>query len=202
MTIQHKGIRRKTTDVLDDYGQAHYLQNVRLKRVGELGRRAGLGKSNMAQLAGPVQFMIGAWSNAPFMVTGTGGDVTGTEDPLALWTAATMRIPGGQAGQPVAPVINFITDNAPFPANTYVVGLVIFTPDITYDGRSGALSYQWTNPMTDGGVAQAFTADATAQEPTFDFDITCTPGLYNGSLQVTTALNGFSANLPYTFTVL
>ena len=36
MTIVYQGIRRKTTDVLNDYGQAHYLQNVRLKRVGEL----------------------------------------------------------------------------------------------------------------------------------------------------------------------
>lgn len=201
MTILHKGIRRKTTDVLADYGQAHYLQNVRLKRVGEMGRRAGLGKSNMAQLAGPVQFMIGAWSNAPFIVSGTSGDVTGTEDPLAYWTAATMRIPGGQAGQAVAPVINFITDNAPFPANTYVVGPVIFTPDITYDGLSGALSYLWTDPMTDG-VGSAFADNNTLETPTFDFDITCTPGNYQGSLQVTTALNGFSTSLPFSFTVL
>lgn len=109
MTIVYKGMRRMTTDVLADYGQAHYLQNVRLKRVGEMGRRAGLGKSNMAQLAGPVQFMIGGWSNVPFIINGTGGSITGTEDPLAHWTAATLRIPGGVGGGPqpwtIAPTV-------------------------------------------------------------------------------------------------
>ncbi len=143
MTIVYKGIRRKTTDVLDDYGQAHYLQNVRLKRVGELARRAGLGKSTMAQQAGPVQFMIGAWSNVPFIVNGTGGNVFGQEDPLLYWTGATMRKPIGVTGQPAAPVINFFTCVPPSPQ--VYAGSVPFlvTPDITYDGLSGPLTYSW-----------------------------------------------------------
>jgi hypothetical protein len=93
MTIEYKGIRRKTTDVLSDYSQAHYLQNARLKRIGEMGRRAGLGKSTMAQLAGPVQFMIGGWNYEPFIVNGTGGDVTGNSDPLVFWTIARVPPP-------------------------------------------------------------------------------------------------------------
>ena len=98
MTIEYKGIRRKTTAVLSDYGQCHYLQNVRLKRIGELGRRAGLGKSTMAQLAGPVQFMIGCWNYESFIVNGTSGNITGNANPLPQWTGVTLRIPGGDVG--------------------------------------------------------------------------------------------------------
>ena len=194
MTILHKGIRRKTTDVLDDYGQAHYLQNVRLKRVGEVGRRAGLGKSTMAQLAGPVQFMIGAWSNVPYIVNGTGGSVTGEEDPLAYWTAATMRIPDGIAAQPQAPTINSV---AALPASpqTYVVGVVAFTPNITYDGLSGALNYAWIQTV---GPAAPFLPFGTASVYSTDFDFSCIPGLYSFTLTVTTTLNGFTAG-PFTF---
>ncbi len=200
MTILHKGIRRKTTDVLDDYGQAHYLQNVRLKRVGEVGRRAGLGKSTMAQLAGPVQFMIGAWSNVPYIVNGTGGSVTGEEDPRALWTGATMRIPDGQVGQPAAPTINFITPNPTSPPATYVVGVVTFTADITYDGLSGPLIYAWTAP--DAGFAQAVIIVDDANPASFNFDALCNPGAYNYSLTVTPSGNpGFATMLPTSYTV-
>ena len=198
MTIVHKGIRRKTTDVLDDYGQAHYLQNVRLKRVGELDRRAGLGKSNMAQLAGPVQFMIGAWSNEPYVVNGTSGSVTGNSDPLAYWTAATMRIPGGLAGQAVAPVINSITA-LPASPQAYVAGLITFTPNITYDGLSGALSYQWTQQGGPAAPIPAPPAFTPTWAPTFDGF--CIPGIYIFNLGISTALNGFTASLPFTFTV-
>ena len=149
MTILHKGIRRLTTDVLDDYGQAHYLQNVRLKRVGEMGRRAGLGKSTMAQLAGPVQFMIGAWSNVPYIINGTGGSVTGEEDPRALWTGATMRIPDGQVGQPAAPTIDSVTFS-PVTAISGANQFIDMTINYTYDGLSGPISVTTASNMDDG----------------------------------------------------
>lgn len=197
MTILHKGIRRKTTDVLDDYGQAHYLQNARFKRVGELGRRAGLGKSTMAQLAGPVQFMIGCWSNEPFIVNGTGGDVTGNADPLPLWTGATLRIPDGLVGQPQAPVIIDITPVPPT-GTAYPVGTVIMTATILYDGLSGALSYQWQNYNVGAGTPTLVIDNANPGE--FDFNAGCTPDTYSRAqpdgLTVTTALNGFSATFP------
>jgi hypothetical protein len=148
MTIQYKGIRRKTTDVLDDYGQAHYAQNVRFRRVGELDRRSGIGKSTMAQLAGPVQFMIAGWNYEPFVVNGTGGSVTGNSDPLAYWTGATMRIPDGQVGQPAAPVITGVVfspaTGTPFSAST-----VDMTVSYTYDGLSGPLTWEFPT-LTDG----------------------------------------------------
>lgn len=196
MTIIYQGIRRKTTDVLDDYGQAHYLQNVRLKRVGELARRPGLGKSTMAQQAGPVQFMIGAWSNAPFVVNGTGGNVFGQEDPLPLWTAATMRLPTGVTGQPQAPVINFFTITPPVPVWVPVTGpgQISILADITYDGLSGALSYSWNNSYTGPGVALPVVTNANPG--IYDMDSNCSPGIYSyngvGGLTVTTQFNGFN----------
>lgn len=203
MTILHKGIRRKTTDVLGDYGQAHYLQNVRLKRVGEMGRRAGLGKSNMAQLAGPVQFMIGAWSNVPYIVNGTGGTVTGNEDPLARWTGATLRIPDGEVGQPVAPVVDSVTADPLSPPATYIIGVVTFTANVTYDGLSGALSYLWLAPMTDGGGGGSAAALVNDANPaTYSFDFAATPGNYSGSVTVTTQFNGFMTTFPFNYTVL
>lgn len=200
MTIVYKGMRRMTTDVLDDYGQAHYLQNVRLKRVGEMGRRAGLGKSTMAQLAGPVQFMIGAWSNESFIVNGTGGDVTGTENPLAYWTAATIGIPPGQVGQPTGPIINFITPSPISPPATYIIGVVTFTADVTYDGLSGPLIYAWSTPTS--GFTPAIVITNNANPASFNFDATCFPGSYGYTLTVSTTLHGFSTNFPTSYTVL
>ena len=193
MTIIHKGMRRLTTAVLGDYGQAHYLQNVRLKRVGEMGRRAGLGKSTMAQQAGPVQFMIGGWSNAPFIVNGTGGEVFGQEDPLAYWTGATLRIPGGEAAVPVAPVINSVTADPasphPYPAST-----VMFTPDITYDGLSGPLTYAWV--YNGGGIGLPPTPGSST-DPIFttEFGVIYTAGTYLFQVQVATTTHGLQSNL-------
>jgi hypothetical protein len=197
MTIVYQGIRRKTTDVLDDYGQCQYLQNVRLKRVGELARRAGLGKSTMAQQAGPVQFMIGAWSNVPFIVNGTGGNVFGEEDPLAYWTAATMRKIIGEAGQPSAPVINSIAASPASP-RPYQAGLITFTPNITYDGLSGALIYNW---HWSGGPAAPSPSSSVAAVYATTFGAFCIPGTYIFSLTVSTPLGGFSDFFPFTFVV-
>lgn len=202
MTL-HKGIRRMTTDVLSDYGEAHYLQNARLKRTGEMGRRAGLGKSNMAQLAGPVQFMIGAWSNAPFIVNGTGGSITGTEDPLALWIGATMRIPGGQAGVPAAPVINSISE-LPASPQLYPAGMVTFTPNVTYDGLSGPLIYQWEVSMIGAANQANIVGNINDPTATYDFDAAALPDNYEAlaGLTVTTTIGGLSDNMQYFFTVL
>jgi len=200
MTILHKGIRRKTTDVLADYGQAHYLQNARLKRVGEMGRRAGLGKSTMAQLAGPVQFMIAAWSNEPYIINGTGGSVTGNEDPLALWTAATLRIPDGEVGQPQAPVIVSITP-APPSGTAWIVGQVTFTAVITYDGLSGPLVYLWETNQ--GGPASPIIITADANPGVYEFNAACIPGDYlNFNFGVSTANDPFlSDSMLFDYTV-
>jgi hypothetical protein len=194
MTIVYQGIRRKTTDVLDDYGQCQYLQNVRLKRVGELARRAGLGKSTMAQQAGPVQFMIGAWSNVPFIVNGTGGNVFGEEDPLAYWTAATMRKVVGVVGQPAAPVINFVTATPASP-QPYPAGVISFSPNITYDGLSGPLLYSWAQIVGPAAPIPSISG-VLAFDPNFDFF--CIPSTYIFQLSIATTLNGFTDG-PFSF---
>lgn len=202
MTIIHKGMRRMTTDVLADYGQAHYLQNVRLKRVGEMGRRAGLGKSNMAQLAGPVQFMIGAWSNESFIVSGTSGSVTGTEDPLAYWTGATLRKPDGEGGQAVAPVITSITPTPASPGS-YNQGNTSFLAAITYDGLSGPLIYSWTALTQQGFPFNVLTPnDGTVNPCVYNFSAGFPSDAYSGTLTVSTTLHGFSDNEPISYIII
>lgn len=201
MTIIHKGIRRKTTDVLDDYGQACYAQNWRFKRMGEIGRRPGLGKSNMAQLAGPVQAMICGNLYFPYLVQVTGGNVTATLDPLARWTDPVMDIPDGEVGQPAPPTIDSITPNPTSPPATYIIGVVTFTATVTYDGLSGPLAYSWSTP-TDG-VNSAVVVTDNANPAVFNFDATCTPGNYAYLLTVTPTGNpALAVNFPTSYTVL
>ena len=202
MTIEYKGIRRRTTDVLSDYSQAHYLQNARLKRIGELGRRAGLGKSTMAKLTGPVQFMIGSWNYEPYIVNGTGGDVTGNSDPLAKWTGSTLRIPEGDAGQPSAPVIVSIT-GAPL-VGAFNQGNTTFTATVTYAGGAGTLAYSWPASMADGfgGVALAV-GPTNGLTCVYNFNGGAPPGSYTGTnFIVTTQFFGLSDTSPFFYTIV
>ncbi len=163
MTITYKGIRRKTTDVLEDYGQAHYLQNVRLKRVGEIGRRAGLGKSTMAQLAGPVQFMIGGWSNESFIVNGTGGNVSGQEDPRAYWMAGNVPPPPPPPPPPPGctiwgPLSDGGTDNSgtwtfTLPAGSCPGTLIVTATEGGGSGSGAGGDYGYSFDVTADGVA-------------------------------------------------
>ena len=73
MTIVYQGIRRKTTDVLDDYGQGQYLQNVRLKRVDLLIERDGA----PAELFDLNQKLIGKASQAGPLRRGHGSQPSG-----------------------------------------------------------------------------------------------------------------------------
>lgn len=197
MTIIHRGVRRKTTDVLDDYGQAFYAQNWRFKRVGEIGRRPGIGKSTMARLTGPVRSMICGNLFFPYLVqVNDTGDVNATLDPLAYWGDPLMKIPDGQVGQAAAPVINSM-DMSPASGVAYPAGFVTCTANITYDGLSGPLIYNWINtgwavypnqpPIPQGGADNTYT---------WEFVAGCIPGTYSfsgfPSLQVDTTLNGFT----------
>ncbi len=188
MTIVHKGIRRLTTDVLADYGQAFYSQNWRYKRIGEMGRRPGLGKSNMAQLAGPVRAMICGNLYFPYLVQITGGDVTATLEPEAHWNDPVMRIPDGHAGQPQAPIVVSIVASPTSP-RAYQAGVITFTPTITYDGLSGPLIYDWQQTV---GPAAPVPPSSAAAIYSADFDGFCIPGLYSFYLEVSTTFGGFS----------
>jgi len=98
MTIIYRGIKRDVTDLLSDYGQAHYAQNLTFGILGEIGRRAGMGKSTMAKLDGPVVLLSAGWADEPFIVQiTTTGSVVGTRDPNIYW--------GGGGGGPRKPLI-------------------------------------------------------------------------------------------------
>lgn len=85
MSILHKGIRRKITAILNDYGSAHYAQNWTFNRVGEIGRRAGLGKSDMASLGGPVILMAFGNFDEPYVVQFDGnGNVITSRVPVII----------------------------------------------------------------------------------------------------------------------
>lgn len=204
MTIVHKGIRRKTTDVAEDYGLAFYAQNWRFKRIGEIGRRPGIGKSNMARLTGPVRSMICGNLFFPYLVqVNDAGDVDATLSPEAHWTDPVMRIPDGIVGQAQAPTIVSIT---PSPASgaLYPAGNVSFTAVVVYDGLSGPLTYSWTNFIVGPGIPTPITMNANPM--VLDFNAGCIPGVYSyagvGGLTVTTAIGGLSHTLaPDDYTV-
>ena len=197
MTIIHKGIRRKTTDVLDDYGQAHYAQNWRYRMAGEIGRRPGIGKTDMAKQAGPVLLLGFGSYFEPYVVQMVGSDVIATADPLPLWADPVMVIPGGQGGTPQAPTIDLITPSPASGTATYPAGTVSFLATVTYDGLSGALSYSWTN--FNGGPSIPTQGIDNANPGTYIFDGFCPPGTYSfngiGGLTVSTQFNGFSTTL-------
>jgi len=102
MTIIYRGIKRDVTDLLSDYGQAHYAQNLTFGILGEIGRRAGMGKSTMAKLDGPVVLLSAGWADEPFIVQiTTTGSVVGTRDPNIYWGGGG----GGGGGGPRKPLI-------------------------------------------------------------------------------------------------
>lgn len=203
--ILHKGVRRKTTDITDDYGEAYYAQNWRFKRMGEMGRRPGIGKSNMAQLAGPVLSMICGNLYFPYLVQVTsGGNVTSTLNPQGLWNNPVMFRPGGGAGQPAAPVINFIS-SSPVSPQIYPVGNVTFTPNITYDGLSGPLIYDWPLQLEDPfGLVATILTPINGQTATYNFGAGSLPGNYEslGGFTVTTTIGALSDNEQLFYTVL
>lgn len=199
MTIEYQGIRRHETDVGSDYGRAYFLQNGSFRRTAEVSRRPALGKVDRAPLDSPILNMIGGWFDEPYLITFSNNSATSIpeinseRDPLVFWTDAHLVPPTVVIGTPVAPVITAVLPTT----GAYVVGVVAFTPTITYDGLSGALSYSWSI----GGPGAPVPSVST--DPVFNtnFNVFCIPGAYNGTLGVSTAVHGFTATFPFTFTV-
>jgi hypothetical protein len=141
MTIIHKGIRRKTSDVTEDYGLAYYAQNVRFRRVGEMGRRGGIGKTDMAQQAGPV-LLIGCGSYyEPYVIQVVGSTAISTPNPVTLWADPELVIPDGETVKSNC--------NPALPASGSVA------PTWTYDGLSGNGYVTTITPTVSNAVAGA-----------------------------------------------
>jgi len=136
MTI-HQGIRRDMTDVSNDYGQAHYAQNVRFRILGEAGRRPGIGKSTMAKLDGPVVLIAGGIFNEPYIVQiQDNGTVTTTRNPTIIW--GDPRIPPPVFG-PAYLVTATLTwagnaDLDLYGENTTLGGGAVYYSNMTTDG--------------------------------------------------------------------
>lgn len=200
MSADWKGMDQKSTPVYPDATLATVAQNQRFRVKGEMQRRPGLAASNLTKLSDPILSMYGGADYSGYLITQTTGTLTGDRDPAMLWGDVRIIPPTVLKGNPVAPVVNFVIFTPTSPPATYIIGVVTMAANITYDGLSGALSYSWSTPSS--GFANAANITTNANPASFDFDASCTPGAYNYTLTVTTALNGFVTNFPDTYTVL
>lgn len=193
---QWYGIRTNVTDVLSDFGMPSTQIGTDMRIAGELQRRPGFQSTSIAQQAGPIRYIISAFPpGRPFLTFDVGGAGAGTiigeEDAPQPPQQPKRRRPVVVAGQPQAPVINFITYSPASPSG-YPVGTLLATANITYDGLSGALSYSWSTFSTYPN-SPPIVIDSTSNPGVWDFDAGCLPGFYNNaSLLITTQFNGFS----------
>jgi hypothetical protein len=208
MTIW-RGIHSHSTDVDTTPGVSIYQANTRMQKQGELQRRWGFLSSTIAQQTGPIRYIVGTHGLGnnflTFNLGGAGaGNLTGFAPAPDQPVGPKARRPDVIAGNPVAPVINFITDDPAGPT-LYPAGLVTFTPNIAYDGLSGPLIYSWQASMI-GQFAQVANISGPTNNPTavYDFDAGSLPDNYEAlvGLTVSTTLNGFSDNMQYFYTVL
>ena len=191
------GLNRDTTPVDPRPGVSELQTNTHLRVANELQRRWGFQSSSIAKQDGPILGIASAdWAGGNFItfLNGTASptsyEMTGTSPPPAQPPGPKRRRPVVVAGNPVAPVINFIT---PTPASPGTAGgASSFLANITYDGLSGALTYTWST-MNQGGMPFAMIpVNAQNVNPgVYQFG---SSDFYSYSLTVTTALNGFSAN--------
>lgn len=203
---QWYGIRTNVTDVLSDFGMPYTQIGTDMRVTGELQRRPGFQSTSIAQQAGPIRYIISAFPpGRPFLTFDIGGAGAGTiigeEDAPPPPQQPKRRKPVVVAGQPQAPVITGVTPSPTSPPATYIIGAVTFTAAVTYDGLSGPLVYEWTQP--DSGFAQAAVIVDNANPASFDFDALCFPGAYNYSLTVYPLLRpDLFTTSPETYTVL
>lgn len=198
-----RGVDVMLTPVADVPGVSEYQLNTRMKTEGELQRRWGYQSSSIAQQAGRVLNIVSAYVAGGNYLTfdlgnasGPLGEVGGFVTPVPPIDGPKWRKPIVIAGTPAAPVIVAVTPSPTSP-RPYQAGVVTFTPTITYDGLSGALSYSWTI----GGPAAPIPNTSTAAIFVTNFDGFCIPGNYNGNCGISTQFNGFTASLPFTFVV-
>ncbi len=200
MSTEWKGMNQKSTPVYPDSTLATLAQNQRMRVAGELQRRPGLAASTLTKLSDPILSMYAGADYQGYMITQTTGTLTGDRDPTMRWVDVHTVPPTVIKGNPVAPVINFITPSPTSPPATYVIGVVTFTANVTYDGLSGALSYAWSTPNNAG--LQPVVIVNNANPGSFNFNATCIPGSYSYTLTVTPAGRpAFVTTLPTTYTV-
>lgn len=205
------GIIRDSTPVDPRPGVSELQFNTRMQVVNEMQVRWGYLSSAIAQQSGPILGIAsanGATGNFLTFDLGsatqgfTGLGPTGIDILPPQPVGPKRRKPVVIAGNPVAPVINFVTPSPTSPPATYIIGVVTFTANVTYDGLSGPLAYAWSTPIS-GGILQPVVIVNNANPGSFNFDVTCTPGNYSYTLTVTPLGNPLLfATLPTSYTVL
>jgi len=196
MTIW-RGIQTHTTPVDSTPGISEWQQNTRMLKAGELQRRTGFQSTAIAKQSGAIyEIMSATGLGSNFLTFDLGATIDGRTTAAGSIdvfppppVGPKRRRPDVVAGNPVAPVIVFITASPPSP-QAYVVGNVTFTPTINYDGLSGPLIYLWSIFT----VGPALLSPATPTNPTcvYDFHSSAIPATYSGFiLTVSTTLNGF-----------
>lgn len=118
MSTDWKGVIRKSSPVDPRPGVAHYAQNTRLSVTGELRRRRGFARSNLAKQVGAILAIIPA--NPPsgiFVGINVTSTVEGLGGPAGLWTDPTLAAPTGTASQGYTLVDTLLMNEGPFASN-------------------------------------------------------------------------------------
>lgn len=182
------GISRGTTPVDQRLGVSEFQANTRMKVVNELQRRWGFQSSAIAQQDGPILGIVSANGvTGNFLTFDLGGPALGQIDgfspPPDQPPGPKRRKPIVGEGVPQPPVINFMISvpgeglYGPPPYPVFVI-----TPNITYDGLSGPLTYLWelinvvdATPLIVDPTAEICTLDATASnDGVFEVQLTVT----------------------------
>jgi len=94
------GVDRGTSDLDQRRGVSHYQENTRLRMHGELQRRRGFARSNLAKQPAAITMLASANpSGGHFVVLQVDDDLEGLGDPLALWGDVQLEAPTGTRGE-------------------------------------------------------------------------------------------------------
>lgn len=201
--IAWQGLSSKTSAVDSTVGISAYQENTRLRIDGELQRRWGMIASGLPKQDGPI-LLIASAIRGNFLTFDIGGGEVDGFSPLPPPTidGPKWKKPQVIGGNPQPPVIDSITFSPTSPPATYVIGNVTMTANVTYDGLSGPLLYDWPNDIFGLGIpgATAPRLSAVGNVAVYTFDFSCTPGAY--PFQLTVDTNLFNASLPTSYTVL
>lgn len=96
--MKWNGVNRKTTPTDDDHSVSHYQENTRLKVAGELRRRNGMSRANIAKLATPIYGIASTVAPVPSIcLQGSTGSIDGFTTFEPVWGDVQLLAPTGTA---------------------------------------------------------------------------------------------------------
>lgn len=154
--VDWKGVKRKSTPIINDRGAMFFQQNSRMTIANEIGRRHGMAQSNVPNLGTQIIGLATAWTpNGPVVVqqTQSGGTttLTGSNGIHALWGDVALTPPTGAVGT--------LTCQTYSKAQTFGAGAIGTTNQVSIvlppSTCPGSCSFNIT-PNTYGGNIQCF----------------------------------------------